>query len=258
MLLDAATTAQRTLAKQDKGDGALRAIFERFDPKHRGTVNARDFDDALRKLGVLRHHRRACLARFARSRGGRADYLDFCRFATLSDDDALARTLRDVAATLRVRDASELLEPLLEADPRGAGAVDVSTFRDVLKRDWKAKASELQLQSLASRFALPADGGRVDYEHFVRHVAAALATAKHRRGRDRTARFAPGVRDPPPKAPPRGEPLDGRDPWFRRRVALFLLRRGRYSSAEYSSGETGRGGRSLETGSRRRRGPRRG
>ena len=63
MLLDAATTAQRTLAKQDKGDGALRAIFERFDPKHRGTVNARDFDDALRKLGVLRHHRRACLAR---------------------------------------------------------------------------------------------------------------------------------------------------------------------------------------------------
>ena len=54
------------------------------------------------------------------------------------DDAALARALADVASGLRVRDAEDLLEPLLEADPRGAGVVPVAVFRDVFLRDWRA------------------------------------------------------------------------------------------------------------------------
>ena len=175
MLLDAASTTARSTAKLEPG--ALREAFEKYDQKHRGCVTMRDFAAVLSRFGVLRNHQRACARRFKLARGDRFDYLDFCRFVGLSDDDELAKTLRAVASSLRIRDAEELLEPLLEADPRGSGAVDVKTFRDVLRRDWRMKASEFQLQALASRFALATDGSRVDYEHFTRHVAAALATA---------------------------------------------------------------------------------
>ena len=216
MLLDAASTATRSAGEK------LRSAFERHDKRGRGKIPVEAFEEALERLGVLRHHRRACARRFATR--GKADYNDFCRFAALSDDAALARALADVASGLRVRDAEDLLEPLLEADPRGAGVVPVAVFRDVFLRDWRAKTTELRLQQLASRFALPDDASVVDYELLVRHLAAALATAKCKAKRGRRTRFAPEptTRSKPPK---RGQPLEGEEPWFARPAAPSYGRR---------------------------------
>ena len=97
MLLDAASTATRSAGEK------LRSVFERHDKRGRGKIPVEAFEEALERLGVLRHHRRACARRFATR--GKADYNDFCRFAALSDDAALARALADVASGLRVRDA---------------------------------------------------------------------------------------------------------------------------------------------------------
>ena len=154
---------------------------------------------------------------------GKADYNDFCRFAALSDDAALARALADVASGLRVRDAEDLLEPLLEADPRGAGVVPVAVFRDVFLRDWRAKTTELRLQQLASRFALPDDASVVDYE-LLSKAPRRGASNREVQGQTRPrTRFAPE----PTRAKPakKGQPLDGEEPWFARPAAPSYGRR---------------------------------
>lgn len=210
MLLDAAAMATKAAGEK------LRQNFEQHDTRRRGRVPAAVFEEVLERLGVLRHHRKACARRFTTR--GKADYNDFCRFAALSDNGALARCLADVAPGLRVRDAEDLLEPLLEADPRGSGVVPVNVFRDVVNRDWQAKTTELRLQQLASRFALPDDAQSIDYELLVRHLAAALATARVKAKRGRRTRFAPETTTRA-KPPPRGQPLAGDEPWFARPAA---------------------------------------
>ena len=96
-------------------------------------------------------------------------------------------------------------------------------FRDVFLRDWRAKTTELRLQQLASRFALPDDASVVDYELLVRHLAAALATAKCKAKRGRRTRFAPEPTRA--QAAKRGQPLDGEEPWFARPAAPSYGRR---------------------------------
>lgn len=230
MLLDAARSAAKGAAKLSPEVGALREQFERYDVDNEGVVDEADFDGVLRSFGCLGHHRQACLRRFGgRFRDGRVDYLDFCRFASLGDEARLEACVRSFASTLAIRDAEELLQPLLEQDPRGAGVVPVRLFRAVLLKDWRCDATELQLQSLCSRFAAPRDPRNVDYEHFVRHVAAALPSAGRRRraGDGRSVSYADGVfpadgrrraadpRRPPPGSPRRSQP----QPWFARRAS---------------------------------------
>ncbi|KAH8078861.1 hypothetical protein JL720_9611 [Aureococcus anophagefferens] len=197
--------------------------FERYDVDDEGVVDEADFDGVLRSFGCLGHHRRACLRRFGgRFRDGRVDYLDFCRFASLGDarlEEASELRRRSRSATPR------LLRPLLEQDPRGSGVVPVRLFRAVLLEDWRC-AAELQLQSLCSRFAAR-DPRNVDYEHFVRHVAAALPSAGRRRraGDGRSVSYADGVfpaaaarqrtRGGAAGSPRRSQP----QPWFARRAS---------------------------------------
>ncbi|KAH8062936.1 hypothetical protein JL721_8551 [Aureococcus anophagefferens] len=194
MLLDAARSAATGAAKLSPEVG-LREQFERYDVDDEGVVDEADFDGVLRSFGCLGHHRRACLRRFGgRFRDGRVDYLDFAA-SRASATTPLEKCVRSFASTIEIRDAEELLQPLLERDPRGSGVVPVRLFRAVLLKDWRCDAAELQLQSLCSRFAAPRDPRNVDYEHFVRHVAAALPSAGRRRraGDGRSVSYADGV-----------------------------------------------------------------
>ena len=51
MLLDAASTATRSAGEK------LRSVFERHDKRGRGKITVEAFEEALERLGVLRHHR---------------------------------------------------------------------------------------------------------------------------------------------------------------------------------------------------------